>query len=116
MNTPWALFHDHPDPETGKSLGRIRSVDSTDPLWSYLPIADIPLCDMPDQKAKAEFIIRACNTHDALVKALAEVMRPYGMYDIAVTKSEGAMTDDLLTIGERIRAALAALAAAEVQP
>lgn len=56
-------------------------------------------------------ISRRVNSHDALVKALREVMRPYGMYDIAVTKSEGQMTDELLLIGERIRAALSAAGA-----
>lgn len=42
-------------------------------------------------------------------EALEEVMRPYGLYDVAVSRSERAMQDVFIALGDKIRAALSKL-------
>lgn len=69
--TPWAVFHDHPNANTAKSLGYIRSVDAdlgAYNSWGFSDIACCYGCDEPEQKANVEFIVRAVNAHDELVK------------------------------------------------
>lgn len=41
----------------------------------------------------------------ALVESLQQVMRPYGIYDVAVSKA-GGLQDDFMEVGKQIRAAL----------
>lgn len=67
--TPWAAFHDHPDPVTAKSLAEIRPITASDHGTS---IALVFCCTCPRQQANLAFNVRACNAHGGLVGALKE--------------------------------------------
>jgi hypothetical protein len=41
-----------------------------------IPVAVVPFAD-PEGKANAEFIVRACNSHDDLIAAVAMVVRGF---------------------------------------
>lgn len=51
-----------------------------------------------------------------MLEALEEVMRPYGIYDSAVSKSHKLLADELMATGDKIKAAIAKATGKEVQP
>jgi hypothetical protein len=65
---PWAVFHDHPNPETARSLGHIRPADGTSGAWKwgFTEIADCFGCEHPEQAANARLIASAPKLYDAL--------------------------------------------------
>lgn len=81
------------------------------PLPDYYPTAQIHATEENRAKLYAKDYARAAIAASApnkqLVAALKQVMRPYGIYDVAVSKS-GALQDDFMEVGKQIRAALAA--------
>jgi len=52
-------------------------------------------------------LLAASGPDAKLVEALQQVMRPYGVYDVAVSNA-GGLQDDFMAVGKQIRAALAA--------
>jgi hypothetical protein len=67
--TPWAEFHDHPNPGVAASVAYIRKAGSVN---DALEIASLFGCvASSEQKANAEFIVKAVNAHDELIAALS---------------------------------------------
>lgn len=62
---PWAVFNDHPDELTAKSLSYIRPVDSAG-LYS-MDIASIYGCTEPEQHHNAKLIAAAPELLEALI-------------------------------------------------
>jgi len=57
------------------------------------------------RRAFARSILAAAGPDAALVKALEKIMRPYGIYDVAVSNA-GALQLDFIEIGQQVRVAL----------
>jgi hypothetical protein len=56
---PWAVFHDHPDPDTAACRGSIRPADNSLPKCYASEIAGVYLCELPEQAANALLIAAA---------------------------------------------------------
>lgn len=61
-----------------------------------------------DDDGNAEFAANArlIAASPTLLEALEQVVRPYGMLDIAVNNARGEMVDEMLTVAKQIRAAI----------
>lgn len=72
--------------------------------WSK-PIPYVLFSDYAWQAWQARAILAAAGPDAALVKALEQIMRPYGIYDVAVSNA-GGLQLDFIEIGQQARAAL----------
>jgi hypothetical protein len=82
--TPWAEFHDHPNPGVAASVAYIRKAGSVN---DALEIASLFGCvASSEQKANAEFIVKAVNAHDELVAAVDGLKT---ILEIAVAGKDG---------------------------
>lgn len=76
------------------SVGEQPSVDYDDDcravMYQSKHAGPLTVCiaDAPD----AEFIVRACNSHDALVAALEEMLSPSGTGEARFTKARAALS------------------------
>jgi hypothetical protein len=64
--------------------------------------------DCESDKANAAFIVKAVNSHEMLVEALCDAVRPYGVFDVAISSCAASTVGDFLELKSRVRAALAA--------
>jgi hypothetical protein len=76
---PWAVFHDHQDPATARSLGYVRR--EADDMgwaapWGFPCIASCFGCEHPEQEANARLIAAAPELLEALLDA-REQLRAY---------------------------------------
>lgn len=100
--TPWRLG----DPTPESQSGIVASVYTCEPdPWhiadvSGRPDDPAPVCG----RGNAEFIVRACNSHAALVAILTKLAR----YKVGPTQANrGKWVDTMLGLAEEARAALA---------
>jgi hypothetical protein len=63
--TPWIYVRENGSPTTGQHM-----IAGAKPGY----LAEIRDCGSGDVQANAEFIVRACNVHDALVAALQAIV------------------------------------------
>ena len=72
--TPWEYVHESSDYGTGDptiTFGFIQQCEDQEFIIASL------IVDVPDGRANGEFIVRAVNSHDALVAALKEITEHY---------------------------------------
>lgn len=88
----------------GRSNGNHRTVICTDPENPAVSAVAFTVCregrDIADAEHDADFIVRACNAHDALVKACEEIVTAFN------PNTRGSAMDVLLVVAQA-RAALA---------
>lgn len=71
---PWALYFDHPDHSLRKEIGVIAPATDSGKR-AALDICNVFCCAIdPRQKANAQLIVRAVNSHHALLTELSEVL------------------------------------------
>lgn len=109
--TPWRYVRQNPSPTTGEHM-----IAGAKPGY----LAEVRDCGSGEVSANAEFIVRACNSHDALVAALKSVLAQANNIEVL---GEWSVQDINHSAQKRVRAqvnaiyadARAALAAAEAK-
>jgi len=69
---PWAIYHDHPNPETAKDMATIRHVGAL----KHEDVTNVFLCDYPGKlgeraRANAQLIAAAPDLYEALAHMAA---------------------------------------------